>query len=303
MIYTITFNPSLDYVVHIDHFQADSVNRTSKENIFPGGKGVNVAVVASALGIPSRALGFRAGFTGEKLEKLLLERGCDTEFIPLDRGMTRINVKVKTEQEFEINGQGPKIPEEKIALLYEKLDTVQEEDVLVLAGSIPGSMPDDMYERIMRRMEDRNIRIVVDASGELLMKVLKYRPFLVKPNHHELGEIFAKDLENEEQIGVYARKLQQMGARNVLVSMAERGAVLAAEDGTLHRQLPPEGVVVNSVGAGDSMVAGFIAGYLRTGSYQVALKLGTAAGSATAFTSWLADACEIELYYKKIMCV
>lgn len=297
MIYTVTLNPSLDYVVRLDAFQADGVNRTAKENIFPGGKGINVAVVASSLGIPSRALGFRAGFTGEALETLLRERGCDAELIPLDAGMTRINVKVKSETEFEINGQGPEIPEDKAELLYEKLDLVGADDMLVLSGSIPGSMPDGVYESILERIQEKHICTTVDASGPLLLNVLKYRPFLVKPNHHELGELFQRELKTEEELVFYARKLQQMGARNVLVSMAEKGAVLAAEDGTVYSQVPPEGQTVNSAGAGDSMVAGFLAGYVKYGTYETALKLGTAAGSATAFTSWLADAPSIWKYF------
>ena len=300
MIYTVTFNPSLDYVVQVEHFQGDAVNRTSEEHVYPGGKGNNVAVIVSNLGMKSRALGFKAGFTGAAMEQMLQEFGCDTDFIALEEGVTRINVKVKSDDEFEINGQGPRIPDEKIRQLYEKLDALESGDVLVLSGSIPNTLPDDMYERIMERLAGTGVRISVDATKDLLMNVLKYHPFLIKPNNHELGEMFGVTLESDDEIAEYARKLQEMGARNVLVSMAGDGAILVAEDGSVLKQLPPAGEVVNSVGAGDSMVAGFLAGYLKTGSYEEALKLGTAAGSATAFTSWLADAGTVGELYKKL---
>ena len=300
MIYTVTFNPSLDYVVQVEHFQGDAVNRTSEEHVYPGGKGNNVAVIASNLGMKSRALGFKAGFTGAAMEQMLQEFGCDTDFIALEEGVTRINVKVKSDDEFEINGQGPRIPDEKIRQLYEKLDALESGDVLVLSGSIPNTLPDDMYERIMERLAGTGVRISVDATKDLLMNVLKYHPFLIKPNNHELGEMFGVTLESDDEIAEYARKLQEMGARNVLVSMAGDGAILVTEDGSVLKQLPPAGEVVNSVGAGDSMVAGFLAGYLKTGSYEEALKLGTAAGSATAFTSWLADAETVGELYKKL---
>lgn len=300
MIYTVTFNPSLDYVVQVEHFQGDAVNRTSEEHVYPGGKGNNVAVIASNLGMKSRALGFKAGFTGAAMEQMLQEFGCDTDFIALEEGVTRINVKVKSDEEFEINGQGPRIPDEKIRQLYEKLDALESGDVLVLSGSIPNTLPDDMYERIMERLAGTGVRISVDATKDLLMNVLKYHPFLIKPNNHELGEMFGVTLESDDEIAEYARKLQEMGARNVLVSMAGDGAILVTEDGSVLKQLPPAGEVVNSVGAGDSMVAGFLAGYLKTGSYEEALKLGTAAGSATAFTSWLADAGTVGELYKKL---
>ncbi|OUN32497.1 1-phosphofructokinase [Lachnoclostridium sp. An76] len=298
MIYTVTFNPSLDYVVQVEHFQGDAVNRTSEEHVYPGGKGNNVAVIVSNLGMKSRALGFKAGFTGAAMEQMLQEFGCDTDFIALEEGVTRINVKVKSDDEFEINGQGPRIPDEKIRQLYEKLDALESGDVLVLSGSIPNTLPDDMYERIMERLAGTDVRISVDATKDLLLNVLKYHPFLIKPNNYELGEMFGVTLESDDEIAEYARKLQEMGARNVLVSMAGDGAILVAEDGSVLKQLPPTGEVVNSVGAGDSMVAGFLAGYLKTGSYEEALKLGTAAGSATAFTSWLADSEAIDKLYK-----
>lgn len=308
MIYTVTFNPSLDYVVQVKDFKNHAVNRTSSEYVYAGGKGNNVAVVISNLGLKSRALGFRAGFTGMAMEQMLRDYGCDTDFIPLDEGMTRINVKVKAEntqrreaenkepeiQEFEINGQGPAIPQEKIAQLFARLDALGKEDVLVLSGSIPNTLPDDIYEQIMRRLDQKGVRIAVDATQDLLLNVLKYRPFLIKPNNHELGEMFHVTLKSDREIVEYAKKLQEMGARNVLVSMAGDGAILVDERKEVWKRLPPKGTVVNSVGAGDSMVAGFLAGYLTSGSYEEALLYGTAAGSATAFTSWLAGRAQID---------
>lgn len=300
MIYTVTFNPSLDYVVQVKDFKKDAVNRTTSEYVYAGGKGNNVAVVISNLGLKSRALGFRAGFTGIAMEQMLREYGCDTDFISLDEGMTRINVKVKAEEEFEINGQGPKIPEEKITQLFQKIDALKAEDVLVLSGSIPNTLPDDIYERMMKRLDGKGVRIAVDATQDLLLKVLKYHPFLIKPNNHELGEMFGVTLTSDDEIIAYAKKLQEMGACNVLVSMAGDGAILVDEHGQAAKLLPPKGMVVNSVGAGDSMVAGFLAGYLTSGSYEQALRLGTAAGSATAFTSWLASREEIEALLERV---
>ena len=293
MIYTLTFNPSLDYVIQVDDLTLGEVNRTTSEKIYPGGKGNNVSVILSNLGHKSKALGFKAGFTGEQMETMLEEFGCYTDFIPLEEGLTRINVKVKSNEESEINGQGPVITDTAIEALYQKLDKLTAGDVLVLAGSIPNTLPGDMYERIMERLQGKEIRIAVDATKDLLVNVLKYHPFLIKPNNHELGEIFGKVLESEADIVEYAKKLQEMGAVNVLISMAGDGAILVTEDGTVSSKKPPKGTVVNSVGAGDSMVAGFLAGWLNTGDYEKALELGTAAGSATAFVSWLATREEI----------
>lgn len=293
MIYTVTFNPSLDYVVQTDELIPGRVNRTTEEHIYPGGKGNNVSVILSNLGHKSKALGFKAGFTGEQMERMLERYGCYTDFIPLEEGLTRINVKVKAEEETEINGQGPVITEDAIAELFGRLDALEKGDVLILAGSIPNTLPEDIYEKIMERQQGKGVRIIVDATKDLLVNVLKYRPFLIKPNNHELGEIFGKELKTDEEIIKYAQKLQEMGAINVLVSMAGDGAILVTEDKKVHKLLPPKGKVVNSVGAGDSMVAGFTAGYLNTGDYLRALELGTAAGSATAFVSWLATRDEI----------
>lgn len=288
MIYTVTFNPSLDYVIQVDDLTLGNVNRTTKEAIFPGGKGVNVSVMLSNLGISSTALGFIAGFTGEQLKKMLTEFGCDTDFIELKEGLTRINVKINSNEESEINGQGPDISNAAIEQLFEKLQNLKEGDILVLAGSIPNTLPENIYEIIMEKLQEKGIRVVVDATKELLLNVLKYHPFLIKPNNHELGEMFGVTLNSDEEIITYAKKLQEKGAENVLVSMAGDGAILITEDGAIYKGLPPKGKVVNSVGAGDSMVAGFLTGFLNTGDYEKAFRLGIATGSATAFLAWLA---------------
>ena len=293
MIYTVTFNPSLDYVIQIENMELGRINRTKKENIYPGGKGNNVSVILSNLGLENRALGFKAGFTGETMEEMLKEYGCQTDFISLPEGNSRINVKIKSDKESEINGQGPEISKEAVEQLYTKLRSLTPDDVLVLAGSIPDTLPKDVYEQIMGCLTEKEVRVVVDATGELLKKVLKYKPFLIKPNQYELGELFEVNIQTEEEIIEYAGKLQNMGAVNVLVSLAEKGALLLSEDGKIRKMKPPKGRVVNSVGAGDSMVAGFLAGYLNTKDYEKALELGTAAGSATAFVSWLATKEEI----------
>ena len=300
MIYTVTFNPSLDYIIRVDDFTTGTINKTTFEKLLPGGKGINVSVVLTNLGHESTALGFVAGFTGLEIEARLKRFGCGIDFIKAKDGLSRINVKMKSQEETEINGQGPQISEEELEALFARLDAIRNEDMLVISGSIPASLPDDMYERIMKRMQSKNTRVIVDAAGTLMMKVLKYRPFLIKPNHHELGDLFGVKLTTPQEVIPYACKLQELGARNVLVSMAGDGAILVTEDGSVLKQLPPAGEVVNSVGAGDSMVAGFLAGYLKTGSYEEALKLGTAAGSATAFTSWLADAGTVGELYKKL---
>ena len=293
MIYTVTFNPSLDYVISLDGLEKGQINRTRQEHIYPGGKGINVSVILSNLGYSSVALGFEAGFTGKTLREMLDQFGCQTDFIHLDEGMTRINVKINAGEETEINGQGPVIPERAVEELYGKLDALQAGDYLVLAGSIPDCLPSDMYERILERLEGRGIHYIVDATKDLLLNVLKHHPFLIKPNQHELGDMFGRTLTTEEEIIAHARLLQEMGARHVLVSMAGDGAILVPQDGEVIREWPPKGEVKNSVGAGDSMVAGFLAGYLGTGSCEKAFRLGQAAGSATAFDYWLADRASI----------
>ena len=288
MIYTVTFNPSLDYVIQVDKLVPGEINRTTHEAVYPGGKGNNVSVILSNLGHSSKVLGFTAGFTGEALENMLKEFGCDTAFIRLPEGSTRINVKINAGEETEINGQGPLITEEAQSALFEQLDALKEEDILVLAGSIPNTLPSDIYERILEHLQGRGIHFVVDATKDLLLKVLKYHPFLIKPNNHELGEMFGVTLKTRDEIVAYAKKLQEMGAENVLVSMAGDGAILLTEDGIIYKAKPPKGKVLNSVGAGDSMVAGFLTGYLNTGEYEKAFRLGVVTGSATAFQYWLA---------------
>lgn len=295
MIYTVTFNPAIDYVVYLDgSLKLGDINRNRSEAFQFGGKGINVSNVLKTLGYDTVALGFVAGFIGEGLEKGLHEMGLKTDFIHVKEGMTRINVKVKAAEETEINGIGPVITEADMAQLTERLDRIGPEDTLVFSGSIPTCLAGDTYEKLMAHLEGRGIRIAVDATRDLLVNVLKYHPFLIKPNNHELGEIFGKVLKTDEEIVECARKLQAMGGRNILVSMAGDGALLLDEAGESHRIGCPKGKVVNSVGAGDSMVAGFIAGYLKTGDYGYALKLGTATGSATAFSVGLAAKPDID---------
>lgn len=294
MIYTVTFNPALDYVVRLPAFEPGAVNRTESEDIQLGGKGINVSCVLGQLGFKSVALGFVAGFTGEAVEAGLARRGVSADFIRLPEGLTRINVKIKASVETEINGQGPAIPAEALEELFRKLDRLAAGDVLVLAGSIPASLPSDIYQRILERLAPKGVLCAVDATGELLVKVLPYKPFLIKPNDHELGEIFGRTLSTDEEIVECARLLQQKGARNVLVSMAGDGALLLDEGGNVHRLEAFKGKVKNSVGAGDSMVAGFVAGWLEKGDYAWALRLGSACGSATAFSDTLATRTEIE---------
>lgn len=294
MIYTVTFNPALDYVVGVERLTLGEVNRTTKESIYYGGKGINVSAVLKELKVESIALGFVAGFTGDAIERGVKEMGIATDFIHLKEGMSRINVKIKSDQESEINGQGPEITKEAIELLFEKLAQLKEGDSLVLAGSIPKTLPSDIYERIMERLQEKKIRVIVDATKDLLLNVLKYKPFLIKPNNHELGEMFGVILKTNEEIISYGKKLQDMGAKNVLVSMAGDGSILIDETGNVYQMGVPVGKVKNSVGAGDSMVAGFLAGYAETNNYEEALKLGTATGSATAFSEGLAT-------YEKIM--
>ena len=295
MIYTVTFNPSLDYVVQVDDFAVGEINRTRTESIYPGGKGINVSLVLQNLGLSSVALGFTAGFSGAEIERLLQEAGCRCDFIAAKAGYSRINTKIISGAETALNGQGPQLSEAELAALFNKLRRLTQDDVLVLAGSIPASLPNNIYEQILELLQPVGTRVVVDATGDLLLKVLKYRPFLIKPNHEELGEFFGRGpLLTEEEILAAAQKLQQQGARNVLVSRGANGALLLDENGKLHKQASPKGTLVNSVGAGDSMVAGFLAGYLQTQDYDAALRLGVAAGSASAFKAWLATREDVE---------
>ncbi len=301
MIYTVTFNPAIDYVMHIDKMDIGKINRSQREEILAGGKGINVSLVLAQLGIPSIALGFIAGFTGDAIEQSVKHAGVAANFVRLDSGCSRINVKIKSDVESELNGQGPEIAEHKIEELYSKLEHLKQGDTLILAGSIPASLPDDIYERILQRLDGKGIRVVVDATKNLLLNVLKYKPFLIKPNNHELSEIFGVELSTSEQIAIYAARLQKMGARNVLVSMAGDGAVLLDESGELHVCGVCKGVVRNSVGAGDSMVAGFVAACELGKGYDYALKLGTASGGATAFSDGLAEKSTIEALLKQLL--
>ena len=294
MIYTVTFNPSLDYIVSVDDFKLGKTNRTSSEFMLAGGKGINVSIVLKNLGVESTALGFIAGFTGDEIAERLKKQGINTGFIKIEEGMSRINLKVKNIDGTEINGQGPVISSPKQEELMKILDRLEDGDVLVLAGSIPSSMPNDIYSKILLRMKEKDIITVVDATKDLLLNVLEYKPFLVKPNNYELGEIFGAELETREDVVPYAKKLQEMGARNVLISLAGEGAVLIAEDGNVYSSPAPEGKLVNGVGAGDSMVAGFLEGYMRTKEYEYAFYRGLAAGSASAFSEYLATKEEIE---------
>lgn len=289
MVYTVTFNPAIDYVIHMDNeIELGMTNRSSKEEYYCGGKGINVSIVLSQLNIESTALGFIAGFTGDEIEENIKKLNIKTDFIKLEEGVSRINIKIKGKNETEINSQGPDIDKKSIDKLFNKLSEIKEGDILVLAGSIPNSVPKDIYEKILAILNNKNILFVVDATKELLTNVLKYKPFLIKPNNFELSEIVEKKLTTDDEIYEAAVSLQKKGARNVLISMAGDGAMLVDENQKKHRIAVPRGVVKNSVGAGDSMVAGFIAGYLQTKNYEIALKMGTASGSATAFSSGLA---------------
>lgn len=300
MIYTVTFNPSLDYIVSMNGFEMGMTNRTTGEQMFPGGKGINVSIVLGNLGIESTALGFTAGFTGEQIEREVQKIGLLTDFIHIDKGFSRINVKLKDYEGTEINGMGPEIGQIHVNELFEKLDRLEADDILILAGSIPKSLPDSMYSDILERLQKKGVLFVVDATQELLLNVLQYKPFLIKPNNHELGEIFGVTLETREDVVPYAKKLQERGARNVLVSMAGQGAVLVDEDGAVHMLAAPKGKLVNAVGAGDSMVAGFVAGWTKEQDYDYAFRMGISAGSASAFSELLATREEIERVFESI---
>lgn len=298
MIYTVTFNPSLDYVVKVPELNVGKVNRSSSEVIIPGGKGINVSMVLTNLGIDTRAVAFTAGFTGETFKKLVKDKNLNADFIDIDEGTTRINVKIRSGEVTEVNGQGPMVSAEHIGRLYEKLDYLDSDDYLVLAGSIPDSMPRSVYMDIMQRLQFNDIKIVVDATGELLINVLPYKPFLVKPNKDELAVIFEVDINTKEDVIKYGKILQEKGAKNVLVSMAGDGAILIAEDGNVYQSEAPKGEVKNEVGAGDSMVAGFLAGYIETGDFEKSLRIGICAGSASAFSEELAKKEDLVELYK-----
>ncbi|AWK51918.1 1-phosphofructokinase [Clostridium beijerinckii] len=300
MINTITLNPSLDYIVKVDSFKVDSLNRTEEERIYAGGKGINVSIVLKNLGVHNTALGYVAGFTGDEILRQIENHGVNCDFVKLENGFSRINVKLKSDGETEINGSGPEITEEDLKILYKKLSRLTKGDYLILSGSIPGSVPDDIYESIMNSLLDMGVEFIVDATKELLMKVLKYKPFLIKPNHHELAEMFDVELKDDEDIIKYGKKLQEMGAKNVLISMAGDGAILLPQNGEAIKREVPKGILKNSVGAGDSMVAGFLCGYLKNKDIDEAFKMGIATGSASAFSDELATKQEVYELLKQI---
>lgn len=293
MIYTVTFNPALDYVMILDKLSEGEMNRAKETKLLVGGKGINVSLVLQNLGYESTALGYIAGFTGQEIKKRLEAEGLSTEFIELKDGNSRINVKVKAEMETELNANGPSITREDVDVLLDKLDCLKDGDYLVLAGSIPSSLPDTIYETIMQRVSDRDIRVVVDATGVLIMRVLKYQPFLIKPNKAELAELYGRELRTRQEIIEVAGWLKEQGAKNVLVSLAGEGAVLLDETGKIYDKQAIQGTIVNSVGAGDSMVAGFLAGFLERGEYEYAMRVGMSAGSASAFSSELATQAQV----------
>lgn len=301
MVYTVTFNPSLDYIVDVEDFRLGMTNRTCSEQMMAGGKGINVSIVLQNLGIENTALGFIAGFTGEEIRRQVAEMGIRAQFISIPEGISRINLKLRSIDGTEINGMGPSIGRAQLDALYEKLDTLTDKDTLVLAGSIPASMPSSIYCDIMERLYAKGVTFVVDATKQLLLNVLCYRPFLIKPNNHELGELFGVTLSTREAVIPYARKLQEQGARNVLISMAGQGAVLVAEDGSVHLTPAPKGTLVNAVGAGDSMVAGFLAGWQERHDYGHAFRMGVAAGSASAFSRYLATREEVERVFAQLI--
>lgn len=294
MIYTVTFNPSLDYIVSVDDFKLGMTNRTDSEMIFAGGKGINVSLVLNNLGFESTALGYVAGFTGDEISRRIKKAGINAEFISVEKGLSRINLKLKSIDGTEINGRGPVITKEDVDKLMDRLNKLKEGDILVLAGSIPSCMPDDIYMNIMQALKNKNVLTVVDATSSLLMNVLEYNPFLIKPNHHELGEIFGVAINTKEQAVPYAKELKQKGAKNVLVSMGGDGAVLVADDNSVYMADAPKGKLKNSVGAGDSMVAGFLTGWLESKDYKTAFIKGIATGSASAFSDNLATKQEAE---------
>ena len=299
MIYTLTCNPSVDYVVQMSEFQPGMVNRSFREQVFSGGKGINVAVILKNLGVPNRALGFLAGFTGDFIEQDLQAQGCQTDFVRLSGGFSRINIKIKGLEESEINGGGPAVDQEAMERLLEKINTLRKGDMLIISGSIPPSLPKDLYETILSLLAGRGVYAVVDTAGESLMKTLQYAPFLIKPNHQELEELAQSRLFTREEIIAQGKRLQEMGAQNVLISMAAEGAILLTADGRVLFGEAPRGVVRNSVGAGDSMVGGFVAGWLKTGSFRASLQWGIAAGSASAFCEGLATGEEIRRLYEE----
>ncbi|WP_305767282.1 1-phosphofructokinase [Candidatus Epulonipiscium viviparus] len=301
MINTITFNPSVDYMVDLSQLEIGEINRSSAEYILPGGKGINVSIILNRLGVTNKALGFVAGFTGDYIEQATFKEGVIADFIKLKEGFSRINVKITdATSETGVNGSGAAISSEDLLHLNQKIATLTADDILVLAGAIPASLPDATYRDMMEALQNSGTKIVVDATKDLLMNVLEYRPFLIKPNHIELAELFDETIKTKDDAIEYARKLRDLGARNVLVSMADEGAVLLTEDDEVFTHSGIAGKMVSSVGAGDSMVAGFIAGYVKEHSYEEAFKMGIAAGTATAFSDGLATKAEIDNIYRQL---
>lgn len=300
MIYTITFNPALDYISQVDDFEKGKINRTKKEKILPGGKGLNVSIVLKNLGLENIALGFIAGFTGEELKNRIEKHGIKTDFIKVKEGLTRINVKISSKEETALNGNGPEITEEDVQELLEKIEKIKKDDIVILAGNVPKCINNNIYEIICVNLEKNGVTFIVDATRELLVNVLKYRPFLIKPNKEELEETFKVKLKSKEEIITYAKKMQLMGAQNVLVSLGGEGAILVTNQNEVYYQSAPQGKVLNTVGAGDSMVAGFLAGYKESGDYGQALKMGIATGSASTFSMDLATKEQVEILLKNI---
>lgn len=300
MFYTVTLNPALDYISQVDDFGIGKINRTKTEKILPGGKGLNVSMVLKNLGIDSVAIGFIAGFTGDELRKQMEQKGVKTEFIKVQNGITRINVKISSNQETALNGIGPDIDEKDIEELLQKINEITSDDLVILSGNIPKSIPKNIYPIICDILEKNNVTFVVDATRELLIDVLKYKPFLIKPNKEELEETFKVKITTKDELVTYAKKLQDMGAQNVLISLGGDGAILLNKEGKVYYSKAPKGKVINTVGAGDSMVAGFLAGYKKTKDYEQAFKMGIATGSASAFSMDLATAKEVEDLLKDI---
>lgn len=302
LIYTITLNPALDYILKHQTFKTGEINRSEQEIILPGGKGINVTIILKALEIDSTVLGYKAGFIGEEIEKEVQKYGIQTDFIKIEKGTTRINIKIMTEtEETAINAQGPTVEPEELQALYKKIENIQSGDWAILSGSIPQGLPDDTYENICKKLQGKEVKIVIDATGELLKKTLKYKPFLIKPNKEELGEIFNTKIETTNQILEYSQKLQQEGAQNILVSLGKEGAILLDETGKIHQKENIKTIKrINTVGAGDSMVAGFIAGYTQFQNYEKALQMGMAAGTATANSLYLATKNEIYEIFNQI---
>lgn len=298
MIYTVTFNPAIDYVINVDKFKQGSVNRVSSNEKFAGGKGINVSRVLNNLGVKSKALGFVGGFTGKFIVDSLEEQGVETEFIEVKED-TRINVKMKSDTETEINGAGPEVTSEDLEKLFDIIKSLTSEDYLVLAGNVQKSVPSNIYSIIQEKCADNNAKVIVDTTGDALVATLKNKPFLIKPNNHELGEIFNKELETKEDIIFYAKKLIEMGAQNVIISMAAKGALLINASGVYHAT-PAKGTVKNSVGAGDSVIGGFLAKYSENKDILEAFRYGAASGSTTAFSKDLCIKEDVEQYLKQV---